>query len=94
MDVFWKTAIEIIEAEFEVTETETVNVEVETTVMALTLDGDEAEFLLDLMQKIGGDPTTTRRKYADRIRHVLYDAGIRRSDKEDTKGNLSSIYFY
>lgn len=45
--------------------------------LTLTLDGNEAQFLADLLANVGGDPEYSRRRYADVITASLRDVGIR-----------------
>jgi len=44
--------------------------------VTLTLNHNEAETLLALTGKIGGDPNTSRRRFIDSIRHALREAGV------------------
>lgn len=52
--------------------------------VVLTLDTIEADFLNDLLSKIGGDPDATPRRYADSISAALTKAGVTQYD-ENTK---------
>ena len=45
--------------------------------LTLTLDGNEAQFLADLLAKVGGHPEYSRRRYADAITASMQDAGIK-----------------
>ena len=46
------------------------------TSVTLTLDADEAQFLADVLAKVGGDPTYSRRRYQTPISTALRDAGV------------------
>ena len=43
----------------------------------LTLDKDEAETLLIILQLIGGSPARSRRKFADSVARALETAGVK-----------------
>jgi hypothetical protein len=49
---------------------------IEVASYILELDKEEAQFLSDLCRRIGGDPTRSRRRIADRLRKVLGSAGV------------------
>lgn len=51
----------------------------------LRLSIEEAQFLMDVMYKIGGCPTNSRRKHADRIDRVLREVcpGRNWADRSD-----------
>lgn len=55
-----------------VRKTETVT---KTTVW-LALDDDETQFLVDVLNRIGGSPVCSRRKYASDIKDSLKAAGV------------------
>ena len=55
------------------TETTTI----ETTIITLELDQYEAQFLMDVMQFIGGSEHNTRRKYACALQVALKEVGVR-----------------
>ena len=59
----------------------------------LTLDQNEAEFLLAVTYLIGGDPATTRRKYADAILRALKEAGVKAYTVLDVLPSCRSIWF-
>lgn len=42
--------------------------------ITLVLSLDEATTLRDIMYLVGGDPKTSRRRYAQRVMYSLYDA--------------------
>lgn len=42
----------------------------------MTIDQDEARFLCDIMDKIGGDPDVTRRRHCDAFAKALDGAGV------------------
>jgi hypothetical protein len=42
----------------------------------LELTPDEAKCLYDILQLIGGTPSTTRRRHADRIQSALREGGV------------------
>jgi hypothetical protein len=54
---------------------ETVQTVVERPFVKLELSPEEAQFLADVLAKIGGDPVTTRRKHQLAISGALRDAG-------------------
>lgn len=42
----------------------------------LSMTADEAQFLADVMARIGGSPSNTRRRFAESITKALHGAGI------------------
>ena len=56
----------------------------------LTLTMDEANFLQDIMGRIGGSPETSRRKHQSPISEALFEAGATGAGGDDKDG---SIYF-
>jgi hypothetical protein len=78
------------------TETRTRYVEVApatTDRYRLELSPEEATFLLDLTCRIGGDPETSRRGIADRLRTALRAAGAHESNRDDITEHLGGIHF-
>jgi len=70
-----------------------IEVEVTTTVKkpcyVLTLSEDEARFLLDIMNRIGGNPVTTRRLHEKEISVALGRAGLSLfGDCNDLQGEI------
>lgn len=58
-------------------------------VVHLTLDFNEANTLMDMLNHVGGDPDETRRGIADDIAEALLSAGVRRTTMiYDLTGNL------
>jgi hypothetical protein len=47
----------------------------------LRLSPDEARFLLDLLRKVGGCPTGSRRRHASEIGKRLYASGVTESGR-------------
>lgn len=60
--------------------------------VVLTLDLDEAKTLREVMARIGGCPTFSRRVHTDAIRDALRDAGVHRPAAKFAVGN-QSIHF-
>ena len=59
----------------------------------LKLDMEEAQTLTDILCRIGGHMTDSRRKHAQAILNTMRDAGIEyAADPEDLKGS-DSIHF-
>ena len=62
----------------------------------LTLDQSEAQFLVEVLDLIGGDPALSRRVYADNIRMALRAVGIKVPMMGDLDKNWhvpNTIYF-
>jgi type II secretory pathway predicted ATPase ExeA len=59
----------------------------------LTLNQNEAETLLIILGKIGGTPTTTRRRFADAMRKALNTAGVGIVIAKTNSSAHDSIYF-
>jgi hypothetical protein len=53
----------------------------------------EAEFLREVMSRIGGSGETTARTYADSIAEALDDVGVDRARRYHVQPSASSIYF-
>lgn len=70
-------------------------VEVEEHFVDLRLTIEEAQFLVNVMNRIGGDQMKSRRRHADSIYNALGEVTPGRpwADKEDTDSNHSAIYF-
>lgn len=68
--------------------------EVETSVVNLELSGEEADLLVDILSRIGGNPERTRRGIADRIHEALEDAGVTGAGRDDIDSNHRAIYFF
>ncbi len=58
----------------------------------LTLSGDEAQTLRDILENIGGCPDTSRRMHTDAVRDALQAQDVYPSNKTDMRPQ-SSIYF-
>lgn len=58
----------------------------------LALTQDEAQTLVAILYHIGGDPTFTRRKFADSVRNALEAAGVSHCES-DISLVERSIYF-
>lgn len=54
----------------------------------LELSCEEAEFILDVMRKIGGYSDKSRRRHADTILRELRSAGVSQTDRFDSEGNI------
>jgi hypothetical protein len=75
-------------------ETVMVPIEVEKFLgITLTLRTEEAEFLVDLMQRIGGDPTRSRRRIADLLSATLRGVGIKPTNTPFYSDITSSAFF-
>jgi hypothetical protein len=62
----------------------------------LTLSGNEAQFIYDVMYMIGGDPKLSRRKYATELLRTLSRVGFTNSGDElvpDVHNSFRSIWF-
>jgi hypothetical protein len=59
----------------------------------LSLTGEEAVFLVDISEHIGGDSRTSRRRLMDTIGAALRDAGVHNSRLKDIDERNRSIYF-
>lgn len=75
----------------EVTEVTTVVVSPEAFV--LHLSREEADVLRAILNRIGGDPKTTRRGIADRVNDALRDVGLRCRTARDICEKNGRIYF-
>lgn len=62
-------------------------------VVTLELSKDEAAFLVDVMDRIGGPAASTRRRYADEISDSLQAAGVRGKGTEDVDAENRAIWF-
>lgn len=70
-----------------------VKTDVQETVVQLSLNKDEAQFLYDLMQKVGGCESTSRRKHAEAIDQALKGMkGVVDSDYYRKPGDFSPNY--
>lgn len=69
-------------------ETVTVEKVVSYQEVRLILDEEEAQLLADLLYKVGGSPTVSRRKYVGAVARALGVAGIHPSGCGDIEGNL------
>ncbi len=49
---------------------------IETTTYNLPLTQEEAQFIVDVMQFVGGNAANTRRKHANTIQRALGEVGI------------------
>lgn len=49
--------------------------------VTLVLTDDEAQWLADVTYRIGGDPRTSRRKFADHVSAALCDVDVRPSSR-------------
>lgn len=54
----------------------------------LELSCEEAEFIIDVMRKIGGNSKTSRRRHADNILKALRGAGASHTDARDSEGSI------
>lgn len=72
--------------------TKTVEVE-EITSVNLILNKEEAEVLLFLLNRVGGDPFTTPRGITDEIRLALLHAGVDFPDGYVTVEQMGRIHF-
>lgn len=64
--------------------------------VVLRLTRDEADFLADILDRVGGNPEKSRRRYQHEISDALVGAGIRGTSYGDvsaTEGGPGSIYF-
>jgi hypothetical protein len=59
----------------------------------LMLTGEEAAFLRDVMNRIGGDTKMSRRRIADAIDFALRSAGVCETANEDVAPERNGIYF-
>jgi len=64
-----------------------------SAIIELTMDEEEASVLMDIMNRIGGDPEKSRRGSANRIRMALNKAGIKGTDRNDIQFGFHAIYF-
>jgi hypothetical protein len=74
--------------------TKMVEVNENVSVVDLRLSIHEAQFLRDVMRRIGGDPHNSPRKYADNIDNILSELKINLNElafKSD--GNRDLIYY-
>lgn len=60
--------------------------------VTLTLSGDEAQTLRDILEYIGGCPDTSRRTHTDAVMLALQGQDVYPSNKTDIRPQ-SSIYF-
>lgn len=58
----------------------------------LTLSGEEAQTLRDILEHIGGCPDTSRRRFMDSIKRALSSERVYASCEEDIRES-SAIYF-
>jgi hypothetical protein len=56
----------------------------------LEMEREEAQFLADILAKIGGDPDTSRRDIADRFAKALYENGFH-FDTSDLDGSITVL---
>lgn len=68
-------------------------VPVDEEVLRLELSMEEAQFLHDVVRRIGGCPGGSRRAIGDRLERVLSDAKIPYRQWEDKPDYQGSIYF-
>lgn len=70
-------------------------VEVEEHFVDLRLSIEEAQFIYNVMNRIGGNQTKSRRRHADNIYNALVAVTPGRpwADKDDIDENNNSIYF-
>lgn len=61
--------------------------------VGLSLTHDQAEFLCDVMGRIGGSPTKSRRVYADMISTKLRNAGVQNTTLNDYDPSNPRMYF-
>lgn len=69
----------------------TVMVPAKATGIVLTLTMEEATFLRDVLNLIGGCPKQSRRFYADQIDGALLNADVGRGDREFCGGLLVDV---
>ena len=62
------------------------------TTYTLKLSEDEAQFLQDVCDRIGGCTVKSRRRIADRLRKTLNSVGVKRREVNDIKQGVS-LYF-
>jgi phytoene/squalene synthetase len=70
--------------------------EIAKTEVTLVLNGDEAQFLADIMGRIGGDSQHSRRRHADAIARALGIVNFHSSGGNDVEPSCSTsgvIYF-
>ena len=60
--------------------------------VTLTLSGDEAQTLRDILEHVGGCPDTSRRMHTDAVMNALQGQDVYPSNKSDVRAQ-SSIYF-
>lgn len=61
--------------------------------IVLTLDQNEAETLLAITGKIGGEPERTRRRFVDSIRRALILAGVNTVDTKFMLSLMNGVWF-
>lgn len=60
----------------------------------LALSPDEAQFLADVLSKVGGNPATTRRYHVEPVLEALYTVGYRYySENERLRDYEGRLYF-
>jgi len=59
----------------------------------IELNQEELEFLKDVFNMIGGDPETSRRRIATRIRNSLAEAGMNMDPTGDLGDRQGNLYF-
>ena|ERR1700748_1819516 len=57
----------------------------------IELTREQAQFIFDVLQHVGGDPKTSRRRHAQEVLHTLGEEGITYQPHEDIK---ESIWVY
>lgn len=56
--------------------------------VTLELDADEAQVLVQILWRVGGSTTRSRRKHANEIQRVLQEAGFRPGPDSSILGNI------
>ena len=65
----------------------------EVATIHLELSEDEAQAMADVLQRVGGDPKKSRRKYMDQLRWALEGVGMKGRGQSDVTNNHGAIYF-
>lgn len=59
----------------------------------LDLDEEEAQFLVDLLARVGGDLVKSRRKHAETITKLFHSSHLYSTGGADIDDNNRAIYF-
>lgn len=65
-----------------------VEVVTEVVKFNLELSKEEASTLLDVLKRVGGNATTSRRKYSEAVLAALVDAGVESEQSDLPYGSL------